>query len=208
MHPRAERSAESLAEEAAAAIAAGGIAVIEHFLPDDAIAALRTEAQRLRAEDAFRQAGIGAGGDFRRRDDIRGDEILWIEPESAPGALQQALAAFEVLRLAVNRELQLGLFDFECHLARYAPGAGYKRHYDQFRDNNRRQLTVTLYLNEHWQDTDGGTLRVFLDDDGARTLDVKPEGGTLVAFLSARFAHEVLPCTRERFSLTGWFRRR
>ncbi|MEX0960957.1 MAG: 2OG-Fe(II) oxygenase [Burkholderiales bacterium] len=208
MHPRAQCSAESLAEQAAAAIASSGIAVIEQFLPDDAIAALRTEAQRLRAEEAFRQAGIGAGGDFRRHDDIRGDEILWIEPESAPAALQQALAAFEGLRLAVNRELQLGLFDFECHLARYAPGAGYKRHYDQLRDDNRRQLTVTLYLNEHWQAADGGTLRVFLDHDEARTLEILPTGGTLVAFLSERFAHEVLPCTRERFSLTGWFRRR
>jgi SM-20-related protein len=27
-------------------------------------------------------------------------------------------------------------------------------------------------------------------------------------FLADRFAHEVLPATRERFTLTGWFRRR
>jgi SM-20-related protein len=40
------------------------------------------------------------------------------------------------------------------------------------------------------------------------TLDVLPEGGTLVAFLSERFQHEVLPARRERLALTGWFRRR
>ena len=34
------------------------------------------------------------------------------------------------------------------------------------------------------------------------------QGGRLVAFLSDRFEHEVLPATRERMSFTGWFRRR
>jgi SM-20-related protein len=37
---------------------------------------------------------------------------------------------------------------------------------------------------------------------------VAPVGGTLVAFLSERFHHEVLPARRERYSLTGWFTRR
>ena len=32
--------------------------------------------------------------------------------------------------------------------------------------------------------------------------------GTLVCFLSERFEHEVLPATRSRWSLTGWFRSR
>jgi SM-20-related protein len=29
-----------------------------------------------------------------------------------------------------------------------------------------------------------------------------------VCFLSERFEHEVLPATRERLSIAGWFRRR
>lgn len=202
-----EPSAGSIADRVALAIAGHGIAVIENFLTEDMIATLRAEARSLQAQGAFRAAGIGAGGDFRKREDIRGDEIYWIDAVSVPAALRPPLAVFEDLRLAVNRELQLGLFDFECHLARYAPGAGYQRHYDQLRDDGHRQLTVSLYLNKDWRDADGGLLRVYLEDD-ERTLEVMPEGGTLVAFLSARFAHEVLPCTRERFSLTGWFRRR
>jgi hypothetical protein len=35
-----------------------------------------------------------------------------------------------------------------------------------------------------------------------------PVGGRLVAFVSERFEHEVLPGRRERMSFTGWFRRR
>jgi SM-20-related protein len=39
-------------------------------------------------------------------------------------------------------------------------------------------------------------------------MDVLPQGGRLLTFLSERFEHEVLPAHRERISLTGWFRRR
>ncbi|MCO6705038.1 2OG-Fe(II) oxygenase, partial [Streptomyces sp. CHB9.2] len=41
-----------------------------------------------------------------------------------------------------------------------------------------------------------------------RHQDVLPLGGSLVCFLSGQLPHEVLPATRERLSLTGWFRRR
>jgi SM-20-related protein len=37
-------------------------------------------------------------------------------------------------------------------------------------------------------------------------VDVAPRGGTLVAFLSGTFHHEVLPATRERLSVTGWLK--
>ena len=54
-------------------------------------------------------------------------------------------------------------------------------------------------------EADGGALRLHLPD-GA--VDVPPRGGTLVLFLSAEIEHEVLPTTRERLSIAGWFRRR
>jgi SM-20-related protein len=63
-----------------------------------------------------------------------------------------------------------------------------------------------LYLNELWPAEQGGQLRLYLDEE--RTMEIMPRGGTLVAFLSDRFEHEVLPATRERLSLAGWFRRR
>jgi SM-20-related protein len=62
-----------------------------------------------------------------------------------------------------------------------------------------------MYLNENWALADGGALRIY---DGKRVRDVLPVAGTLVCFLSDRFEHEVLPATRERLSLSGWFRRR
>ena len=88
----------------------------------------------------------------------------------------------------------------------YPPGATYGRHRDRFRDDYARVLSCVLYLNEGWQPGDGGALRLHLDDGDA--LDVAPVGGTLVAFMSESFDHEVPPAKRTRIALTGWFRRR
>ncbi|HZF23121.1 MAG TPA: 2OG-Fe(II) oxygenase, partial [Burkholderiales bacterium] len=122
---------------------------------------------------------------------------------------RRCLAHFETLRLALNRELQLGLLEFECHFSRYAQGAFYRKHLDQFRGDRRRRLSCALYLNENWGREDGGELRLYLDaGEAGKFKDVLPVGGTLVLFLSERFAHEVLPGKRERLSLAGWFKTR
>jgi Rps23 Pro-64 3,4-dihydroxylase Tpa1-like proline 4-hydroxylase len=63
-----------------------------------------------------------------------------------------------------------------------------------------------LYLNDDWAASDGGELRMYTG--GGASEDVLPRGGRLVAFLSDRFEHEVLPSSRERLSFTGWYRRR
>jgi SM-20-related protein len=103
----------------------------------------------------------------------------------------------------------LGLFELEAHFAVYAPGAAYPTHVDRLRGDDARVLSVVLYLNADWRAADGGALRLYLEGTGrAPRVDVLPCGGTLVAFLSERFAHEVLPAWRERLSLAGWFRRR
>jgi SM-20-related protein len=115
----------------------------------------------------------------------------------------------ELLRQTLNRELTLGLFGFEAHLALYPPGARYRCHLDQFQDEGDRVLSTSLYLNRGWGVEDEGFLRIYLDEpESAPFEDVLPVGGTLVCFLSGRFHHEVLPSRRERLSATGWFTRR
>ena len=54
-----------------------------------------------------------------------------------------------------------------------------------------------------------GALRLYLDAHAhGEYIDVLPESGRLVVFLSETFHHEVLPTRRERWSITGWFSRR
>ena len=129
---------------------------------------------------------------------------------SVPGAAQQAyLRDLERLRLAINEVTRLGLFEFEGHFAVYPPGSYYRKHHDQFRDVGTREVSCVLYLNPHWDAAWGGALRLFLGEGGAEPhVDIVPSGGKLVTFLTREFYHEVCTTHRDRYSLTGWFRRR
>jgi len=183
-------------------LASDGVCVCPDFLPAEQIAALAQDAcQRLAA---FQPAGTGAR--HTHSPQVRGDSTLWLEPPGESDSQRQVLTQFETLRLALNRELQLGLFDFECHYALYPPDTGYERHRDRFTGDRRRVLSCVLYLNQDWHPDAGGCLRMYRSDTAP--LDVLPQGGTLVLFLSERFEHAVLPARRERLSLAGWFRQR
>ena len=116
------------------------------------------------------------------------------------------LDRLEELRLELNREATLGLFELELHYARYPPGASYARHVDQALRTSQRQVSLVLYLNADWQPADGGVLRLHETDD--RTFDIEPVGGRLVCFLTPGRVHEVLTARRERLSISGWFRGR
>lgn len=195
-----------MTDDIVAALAGPGWGVFHDFLTGGEVTELRAEAELLRAAGRFRRAGVGRGAAVLR-DDIRGDEVCWIEPGLAGPATDALLTRFESLRLEINRALMLGLFDAELHFARYAPGAGYRRHLDRFRDDDRRTLTLIVYLNADWHPEHGGQLR-FWSSAERDPLDIAPRGGTLVAFLSDRFWHEVAPARHERWSVTGWYRRR
>ena len=191
-------------------LAARGFAIVTDFLPAQAIAALRAEALRRDAAGELVAAGIGRATERAVRSDIRGDRIRWLDDEHSAPAEQALHDALTTLRDAINRHLLLGAWRFEGHYALYPTGAAYARHRDAFRGQRARAggrvVSCILYLNEDWQATDGGALRIHFDN-GA-TCDVLPAGGTLVAFLAADFEHEVLPATRPRLAVTGWFRTR
>jgi SM-20-related protein len=187
-------------------IAGRGWCVVEHFVPRRLAEKLATEARAQWQDGRYHAAGTGSGHSPVVRPQVRGDHIQWLDAAAASPALHACLGRFEELRLTLNRELQLGLFDFECHFALYPVGARYARHLDRFKGDPSRALSCVLYLNERWQPANGGQLHLYLDED--ECMEVVPYGGTLVVFLSERFEHEVLPASRERYSLTGWFRHR
>ena len=166
---------------------------------------LAAECRRRTQQGALKTAGVGRASGVQVQEGIRGDAIQWLEPGQA-AVSDRYLALMDSLRGELNRQLYLGLEDFECHFALYPPGAFYRRHLDRFRDDDRRMVSAVLYLNEGWQPEDGGQLRMFLADGVEH--DVEPVAGCLVVFLSGEVPHEVLPAGRERLSLTGWFRRR
>ncbi|MEZ0315492.1 MAG: 2OG-Fe(II) oxygenase [Methylophilaceae bacterium] len=196
-----------------------GFAVIPEFLPAAEIANLAQDAKRLQALGVMRQAGTGKAAVIARNsaETIRGDFTHWLDDVEDTSPIQQKfLQVMETLRNALNQHFFFGLFDLEAHFAIYPPGAAYSKHLDQFHEsthhikqNQQRQVSCILYLNDTWLPTDGGQLRLYLDGtDEVPYRDIEATGGTLVAFLSSRFWHEVMPAQRERMSISGWFRKR
>jgi SM-20-related protein len=183
-----------------------GYAIVRNAVPTSIVAGLLRRARDLDAQGGLTPARIGRGGVRVQSSHIRGDRIAWLADTPQGTAESSVFEWLGALRTVCNRELLLGLDHFEVHYAIYPSGAGYARHRDRFQDDDTRVLSCVLYLNEGWSSDEGGEVRLFLADGGH--LDVVPEGGTFVAFLSADFDHEVRPATRERTALTGWFRRR
>ncbi len=189
-------------------LAEQGWVVCDDFLHADEVAALRDEAGRRLAAGAFHRAGVGRAESQSVRDEIRGDSVLWLDPQQPAPAEQVYWQRIEALQQALNRELFLGIREGEFHYAQYPVGAHYQRHLDRFRDDDARVISAVCYLNPDWCETDGGQLRLWLDTEGrAESIDIAPQAGRLLLFRSERFWHAVLPAQRERWSLTGWMRR-
>jgi SM-20-related protein len=188
---------------ATASLAADGWCVLHGLMSPAETLALTNECVAMHDAQQLTPARVGADRDHTL---LRGDSTRWFESD-ALSAPQQAFAdRIEVLRIELSRSLMLGLVDSESHYAVYEPGAGYARHLDQLRDNDARVVSAVFYLNDAWQEVEGGALRLHLADQSHR--DIYPHAGTLLLFLSAQFEHEVLPATRNRMSIACWMRQR
>jgi len=177
-----------------------GFVVLPDGLPADVARVLTQYVGAVDAED-FRAAAVGRGMEQQRNRFVRRDLIHWMDERNP--ALAPWRAWTESLRVHLNRQLYLGLFSFESHLAHYRPGDFYRTHVDAFRGDANRVISLVCYLNEDWKEGDGGEL-VLHTNSGEVT--VQPVDRTVVLFLSEEMPHEVRPARRDRYSVTGWFR--
>lgn len=168
------------------------------------ITQLADELQALRVNGALQAAGIGRDKKHQIDTSIRSDAIRWLSRETAPQC--RYLNCMEELRQEINRELFLGLFEYEAHYAYYEPGAFYIKHRDSFRGAANRVVSVVTYLNRNWPEDGGGELSIYDPESSATVYKVAPEAGTLAVFLSEQIAHEVAPARLPRLSIAGWFR--
>lgn len=156
----------------------------------------------LSQQDQFQLAGIGRQSDKHLNPTIRSDKTKWFELSNP--VQQQYLTLMEQLRIAINRNFFLGLFDYECHYAQYDQGDFYKKHFDAFKGRSNRVFTTVLYLNTP---EEGGELVIYKPKSKDILATIAPKAGTLVVFESETFAHEVLPAISIRYSIAGWFRK-
>lgn len=178
-------------------------AVVEGLFEQEVLSGLKQELLRLLEEEEFKRAGIGNQFNLTEEKAIRSDKIHWIEN----GTQQPSESAF-VNRIGqfsnyLNRTCYTGIHDWEFHYACFEKGNFYKRHLDRFKNDESRKFSVVTYLNEDWKEEDGGTLVLYLPTGD---LKIAPRWGTTVIFKSELIEHEVLPATRNRYSVTGWLK--
>ena len=151
----------------------------------------------------FQEAGISSASDLHLDKKRRRDKIYWLD---ADGDAQSDFLEFtKGLEEYLNKELYLGLSYYESHFAIYEKGDFYEKHLDAFKNSKNRVVTTVFYLNDDWQEDDGGELIVY-DENGNFLAEVTPTANTLVVFMSEQFPHEVKPANKKRYSIAGWFR--
>ncbi|MFY8326387.1 2OG-Fe(II) oxygenase [Pseudoalteromonas sp. ZZD1] len=176
-----------------------GYTIINNAISKSLTAKLMLDCYRINPE--FSIAGIGRKHDLHVNKTIRKDKTFWFDGTSQ--AQLDYLALMAQMRVVLNRNFFLGLFDYECHYAKYQQGDFYKKHYDAFKGRSNRVFTTVLYLNTP---DSGGELIIYKPKSKQVEVCIKPQAGTLVMFESERFMHEVLPAGNERYSIAGWFR--
>lgn len=187
---------------------AGELERVGYIVLDQPLVASLSTLLLARCQDAdtqrFQAAQVGRGMARKQIGSLRGDVISWLDSANSTDCAY--LAWMENLRIGLNAALFLGLFDYECHYAIYAAGAGYGKHSDVLAGKKNRILSTVFYLNENWRAADGGELLLFEPDGENLIATVNPSFGKMIIFLSESFPHEVLTAHQTRRSIAGWFR--
>ncbi len=192
MNAHFEAIADGLAEQ--------GYAVVDQFLSQDELTEIR-KSEKFHPRDSNISTKRGSEKNDRQINEaIRGDFIQWIDREQAQPSVKVYLDRIQEMIGYINQSLYLSLKDYEIHMTIYPVGSYYKRHLDQFKQDDHRKLSVICYLNDEWKDDHGGQLRMYLDNN---QLDVLPVGGRLVCFRSDMIEHEVLPATPRATKFDG-----
>lgn len=198
-----EGDSRDIFEAIASGLLEKGYSIKPNAVPPGLLGQLWEQLSCMPKQD-FDSAGVGRQQNHTFNHFVRSDAISWIERDTAAG--ENWLNWTAALQQYLNRRLFLGLFSFESHFSHYAPGDFYKKHLDVFKGQSNRVLSVVLYLNPDWMPDDGGELALYYGERRQDVIKVTPSMGTLVAFLSEEFPHEVLPAKRDRYAIAGWFR--
>lgn len=133
---------------------------------------------------------------------IRGDNIRWID-ESCPVGMAY-LSSINRLGACLNELFYVGIRSSEAHYACYPAGFGYQWHKDNPAGRDERVISAVYYLNDDWQDTDGGQISLYDKTDTLHAL--APKANRLVLF-DSNLRHQVEITQRTRYSIATWLRR-
>ena len=181
------------------------VGISANFLSLQLAGDLKENLLQLYSGKSMLPAGTGNQELVAHNKSVRGDVIYWLD--KAHNNIHEN-AFFEVMDAFIvylNRSCYTGITAYEFHYTLYEAGSFYKKHLDQFRNNDSRQYSMIIYLNNDWVPADGGQLAVYHEGGDAQQID--PDSGKTVFFKSSELEHEVLLTNKPRMSITGWLKR-
>ncbi|MEZ4773911.1 MAG: 2OG-Fe(II) oxygenase [Bacteroidia bacterium] len=181
-----------------------GYGMVDHFIDPSTVVSLRSHLLERYKKGQMHEAGVGNRNVLHRNKSVRSDLISWIDDETANETERKFLRQVKDFVQYLNYTCYTGIRSFEFHYALYQEGSFYRRHKDQFRSDSGRIFSLITYLNEDWQDDDGGQLVLYTEKEEK----ISPIGGRSVFFRAHEIEHEVLEAKRTRMSITGWLKNR
>lgn len=174
--------------------------IVDNFISDEDFILIREYFNKMEEADLLKKAGIGAYNEQQIISEVRGDYIYWLDAQK-DSELSPFFEMIDELSQKLKRYCFISLSGSEFHLAHYPAGSRYEKHLDHFSEQSNRQITVLIYLNDKWEKSHGGELKVYSEDGD---FLVEPIAKRLLIFKSDCVEHEVLLTHKDRYSLSGW----
>ncbi len=179
------------------------VGLAEDFLSKPLAAHLKENLLKLYTEKQLHGAGIGNNAKLIQDKLKRSDVIYWLDRKHNDFYENGFFDLMDQFVSYLNSTCYAGITGYEFHYALYEKGSFYKRHLDQFKDNKSRAFSMIMYLNDNWQENDGGELCIY---HPGHSQIISPLNGKCVFFKSSELEHEVLLSHQPRLSITGWLK--
>jgi SM-20-related protein len=180
------------------------IGICNDFLSTELSTQLKENLLNLLSKQLLVAAGTGNKEMTNHDTLIRSDSIYWLDKKNNNIEETKFLNLMEDFITYLNMSCYTGITSCEFHYSLYEAGSFYKKHRDQFKNNESRQYSMISYLNADWQTTDGGELKIH--HLNSQQL-ISPLQGKTVFFKSNEIIHEVLETNQRRMSVTGWLKK-
>ncbi|WP_221392420.1 2OG-Fe(II) oxygenase [Dyadobacter sp. NIV53] len=179
------------------------VGIAADFLSESLASHLKENLITLYSNQQMSSAKTGNDSAIRQNKLVRGDKIYWLDRTHNNTYENDFFDLMDSFVSYLNMTCYTGITGYEFHYTLYEKGSFYKKHFDQFRNNESRQYSMIMYLNSDWEEGDGGELRVYHSDN---EQNIPPVNGKSVFFKSSELEHEVLLTNKSRMSITGWLK--
>ncbi len=180
------------------------VGIDEHFISNNLSQHLKQNLLTLHDQNQLMASGTGNNNELTHNTDVRSDLIYWLDRKHENEYENDFFDQIDDFVKYLNRSCFAGITGYEFHYSLYEIGSFYQKHLDQFKNNANRKYSMISYLNEDWQEKDGGELLIYQNYNNKK---VNPTQGKTVFFKSNELQHEVLVTKKRRMSVTGWLKR-